>query len=267
MPLVERLGVPLVTTFHGHDATRTDADLAAGSRSDRLYLRRRPDLARAGARFLAVSAFIADALVELGFPSDRVEVHHIGVDVEAIQRATANVERERGLVLFVGRLVAQKGVDDLAGALTQLGRVDDLVVIGDGAERRSLEAVAPQARFLGAQDQREVWRWMARASVVVVPSKTGATGAREAFGLVAAEAQAAGTPVVATTNGGLPEAIAPSLQQLQVPEGDVDALADAIDRAAGVADAAVEARAWIAVERNLARQNERLDAIYRKVAP
>jgi glycogen(starch) synthase len=87
---------------------------------------------------------------------------------------------------------------------------------------------------------------------------------------VAAEAQAAGATVIASTCGGLPEAVAPANRRWSFPEGDVAALADRLfEVLGGSADdgEVAEARAWLRNERDLATQSRRLDAIYEEVAP
>lgn len=272
LPLAQRLGLPLIVTFHGHDATRTDESFRGGSYSDRLFLDRWDRLASVSARFLAVSSVVRDRLVAKGVPEEKVELHYIGVDAERIA-AHARDERERGLVVFAGRLVPQKGTDDLLRSLVGLpGR---LVVLGDGPERAALEAQARRlgvdADFRGFATPAEVWSWMGRASVVVVPSRTGDDGWQEAFGLVAAEAQAAGTPVVASTCGGLAEAVAPALAHLLFRERDVAALADRLASLLADPDEAAHlgaaGQAWVAASRGLRCQNRRLDAIYEEVAP
>ena len=275
LPLAARLGLPLITTFHGHDATRTDADLGAGSRSDRLFLARRDDLARRGARFLAVSSVVRDRLLERGFPAERVELHHIGVDVDGIDAAASATGHDPALVVFAGRLVPHKGLDDLLHALAPLGARVRLEVIGDGPSRAGFEAQARalgvDATFHGFRSQADTWAAMGRAGVAVVPSRTGDDGWQEAFGLVAAEAQAAGTPVIAARCGGLPEAVSPACEHLLVAERDVGAMTANLERllgdAVGAARMGAEARAWVRAHRNLAVQNRRLDAIYREVAP
>lgn len=282
LPLARRTRLPLVVTFHGHDATRTDANLASGSYSDRLFLRRRDELAAEAALVLAVSEFVANRLHGLGFDPRRLAVHHIGVDTRAIaehacrgrQLALSGARDDRPIVLYAGRLVAHKGVEDLLEALTE---VDDrrelrLVVIGDGPLRAALERRAVEASidavFLGFQAPHQVWSWMGRAAVTVVPSRTGPDGWMEAFGLVAAEAQAAGSRVIASTCGGLPEAVAPANRDLMFPEGDREALADRLDvvLAGGDGDARLAAAAWVARERDLHRQTAVLDDLYEQVS-
>jgi colanic acid/amylovoran biosynthesis glycosyltransferase len=276
LPALRRHPLPLIVTFHGHDAMRSDQSLRDGSFSDRLYLDRFQQLSATASRLLAVSCAVRDRLRDRGAPDDKLEVHYLGVPTVEIA-AIADGPREAGLVVFVGRLVAQKGADDLIRAMATVcvTRPDaHLVIIGDGPERTALERLGEGLRvpvtFLGARSQDEVWKWMGRALAVAVPSRTGADGACEAFGLVAAEAQAAGSVVVASSSGGLPEAIAPPNERFLFTEGDVEALSQRLVDALssdGVERRAHEARRWVAQHRDLPTQTARLDDLYEEVAP
>ena len=86
------------------------------------------------------------------------------------------------------------------------------MVIGEGQLRQELEAqarsMAANCVFLGQQPQTVIRDWMARSSVLCVPSITAENGVSEAFGLVFIEAQAMGLPVVSFANGGVAEAVA-----------------------------------------------------------
>ncbi|HVM55164.1 MAG TPA: glycosyltransferase [Acidimicrobiales bacterium] len=276
LPMVDRAGAPLVVTFHGHDVFRTDESLRTGSRSDRLYLERRARLAATGARFLAVSTVVRDRLLELGFPSDRVELHHIGVDVDRIERSAAGVDRDPKLVVFAGRLVPHKGASDLVRALADARLTGvRLAIVGDGPGRREVDALGRaldvRIEHLGFLEQDQVWAWMARAATVVVPSRTAESGWVEAFGLVAAEAQAAGTPVIASRCGGLGEAVAPACRSMMFDEGDVEQLAERLaatfDDPAASDQRGAESRVWVRQHLALAIQNRRLDDLYEEVSP
>ena len=141
-----------------------------------------------------------------------------GVDVEG-----------RRIVLFAGKLTNFKGVDVLlnAAARYELQAPDVVTVLaGDGELREELEAQAhslglQRVHFLGNVAQDELCRLYNIADVDLVPSR------REAFGLVAVEAMACGTPVVATNEGGLPDFVNDQVGAL-VPVNDAQALADAI---------------------------------------
>jgi glycosyltransferase involved in cell wall biosynthesis len=120
-------------------------------------------------------------------------------------------------VLFVGRLSDEKGVDELLEATEGLPRV----VVGDGPLR---ERVPDALGFVPPSRLGDHYR---RAAVVVCPSR------REGYGVVAREAMAYGRPVVATSVGGLADAVEDGVTGLLVPARDPVALRAAIERVLG----------------------------------
>ncbi len=228
------LGVPLVTTFHGYDATVTrEHALHASSSQHRRFARQMEVLQESGALFIAVSQFIRCKLLEKGFPDDKIRVHYIGVDTRGLG-CDPQVDR-LPTVLFVGRLVANKGCSYLVRAMSLVQRSlpdTELVIIGDGPQRRALESLAKtqihRVRFLGTQPPHLVREWMQRSRILCVPSVTVDSGASEGFGLVFAEAQALGLPVVSFRTGGIPEAVAHGETGLLAEERDIKALSEYI---------------------------------------
>jgi colanic acid/amylovoran biosynthesis glycosyltransferase len=271
MPLARRLGVPLVATFHGYDATMADRAARRSFFLHRRYLEHRAALQRDGRLFLAVSRFVRDRLLAQGYPADRTVVHYAGLSLQRFQPDRAVVREE--IVLFVGRLAPEKGCLDLIGAMR---RVQDdhpeaeLVVLGDGPLRQLLERLARstgvRCRFIGAVSQEDVIHWMARAQVLCAPSVTLPTEEAEGFGLVCAEAQAMALPVVATRVGGIPEVVADGESGLLVRERDQAALADRIVRL--LRDRALRDRIGEAGRRRVERcfngwtQARRLEGLY-----
>lgn len=232
-PLARALGVPLVVTFHGYEATMRDDYAARSFYLHRKYLRRRESLARDGTLFIAVSKCVRNALLAQGFPADRTVTHYIGVDSGAFT-PDPTIPREN-VVLFVGRFDALKGGAYAIRAMAEVERhVADatLVMIGDGPARAELEAEAartmPRCRFLGFQPQAAIKDWLNRAKILCVPSLTIETGECEAFGLVFLEAQAMGVPVVSFASGGIPEAVADGVTGFLAPERDSQSLAGSI---------------------------------------
>ena len=233
LPLVRSLGVPLVVTFHGYDATVKDEYAHQYSYSYRVYLRSKEVLKREARRFIAVSEFIKEKLLEQNFPPDKLIQHYIGIDPETF-RPDPRVSREP-IVLFVGRLVEKKGCEYLIKAMSRVQAVKpevELVVIGDGPLRSTLEDLARellcQHRFLGVQSLESVQAWMNRAQVFSVPSITAESGDSEAFGIVFAEAQAMGLPVVSNVTGGVTEAVVHGETGFLATERDWQALAEYI---------------------------------------
>jgi glycosyltransferase involved in cell wall biosynthesis len=231
MPIAARLGVPLIVTFHGYDVTMSDESLATHSLTLRLYVRRRTRLAQAGTMFLCASDFLRQRLLTRGFPAERTRVHYIGIDTDTF-RADPSTER-RNLVLFVGRLIENKGCGLLLRAMRVVQQANpdaELVIIGEGPLCQTLEKQAEQLQlrnyqFLGAQPPAAVRRWMSQARVFCVPSVEVESGASEGFGLVFAEAQSMGVPVVSFRTGGISEAVADGRTGLLAPAREWGVLA------------------------------------------
>jgi colanic acid/amylovoran biosynthesis glycosyltransferase len=233
VPLASWLGIPLVTTFHGFDATIRDADLQKSDYGQREYVRKRSILKERGSLFIAVSRFIRNRLLDQGFAEEKIVVHYMGVDTDFFCPDSA-VHR-LPIVLFVGHLTEQKGCDFLIQAMARVQALKpdvELVVIGEGSHRGRLEALAQEQlklfRFLGSQPRAIVKDWLNRARVFSVPSVTAASGAEEGFGLVFAEAQAMGCPVASFSSGGIPEAVAHEETGLLTAERDIEGLAQHI---------------------------------------
>jgi len=236
LPLARYLKVPLLVSLHGYDVTTHDSSLRK-SISGLFYLLRRRQLWDQAEMFLCVSEFIRAKAIEAGFPKEKLRVHYTGVNCDTFR---ASDQRRDGTVLFVGRLVQKKGCSYLLDAMAQVcvtNPTTRLTVIGDGPLRNDLQTQAARLNvpvdFLGAQPPEEVRRWMSRASVFCVPSLEAENGDSEGFGMVFAEAQAMGTPVVSFRHGGLPEAVHDGVTGLLVPERDTTALAGAIQRLLG----------------------------------
>ncbi len=173
------------------------------------------------------SAFTRERLRELGAPLDWERVHVLPPPV--VVTASESRAAAGSYALVVSRLAPEKGVDVAIDAC----RAADvaLVIAGDGPERGALQARAAGAdvRFVGHVDDGELARLRAGAALALAPSRSA-----ETFGLAAAEAMAAGLPVVASRVGALPELVD---EQGLVPAGDPGALEEAIPRVAGDRDA------------------------------
>jgi glycosyltransferase involved in cell wall biosynthesis len=162
----------------------------------------------------------------------------MGTDVDALFVPDPAVARERGALLFVGRLVEKKGVDDLLRALRlarDRGRDATLTVVGNGPMRAQLERLAAElglqahARFLGAVPQAELPALYRRAAAFVAPFRIARDDDQEGLGLVMVEALACGCPVISTRVPAI-EAEFARFGPLLVEAGSPAALADAIVR-------------------------------------
>ena len=211
---VNRLwGVPHLTTFH----TLARAKLQAHAGETEAEMR----LSVEGAVMQDVDGVVVSTEQEredlrrlYGLTSERVHVVTPGVDLDLFRPMDAARARERlglgsePLVLYVGRIEPLKGLDVLLNATAMLDAADaKLLVVGgnrdhdaelDRLRRLAGElGIAHRVTFTGALKQRELPGYYAAADVFVLPSYS------ESFGLVALEAMACGTPVVASRVGGL----------------------------------------------------------------
>ncbi len=165
---------------------------------------------------------------------------HVETMVATLEAPTDHAVPATRDVLFLGRLIKQKGVDDLLRAAALMPDAPRLEIAGDGPERPRLQAMAAahhlDARFHGfvhGQARDALYR---RAAVLCVPSRE-VGGLSEGAPLVIAEARRYGLPVVATAVGGIPEMMrdlypgAP-LVRPGAPEALAQALSRALDRSA-----------------------------------
>lgn len=211
-------------------------------------------IVRGSDRLIASSGQEADDLVRFyGAARSRVSVVAPGVDLDVFSpQPTADLRNQLGIdgapvIVFAGRLERLKGAEIVIRSLALLkpesgGPDPILLLIGDdshngaaesresGGERARLAALARtlgvegRVRFLGAVDQLALARYLSLASVCVVPSYS------ESFGLVALEAEACGTPVVAARVGGLPTVVKDGLTGYTLVSHDPAQYAERISR-------------------------------------
>ena len=270
LPLARALDVPLIATLHGYDVTRNRTRMLASGRLTWMrYALRRRMLAREGALFLTVSDALRKTALAQGFPAARTRTHYLGVD---LARFNGSSEREPGLVLHVGRLVEKKGTAGLIDAVARLPEAQ-LVVIGDGPERGSLErraaGLGERVRFLGALPADDVAKWMRRAWLLAAPSVTAHDGDAEGLPTVIVEAAASALPTVGTLHSGIPEAIVDGETGFLVPERHLEELAVRMATLLGSAELRERmgsAARQMAEDRfDLRVQSARLEAIYDEV--
>ena len=272
LPLAKRLKVPLVTTFHGFDATlATRALLCSPAWAN--YPLWRHKLAREGDLFICASSFIRDRILAMGFPEARTRTHYIGVDCRTIR--PRELSEETPLILHVARLVEVKGTEYLLRAFAALARRYDgvkLLIIGDGPLRRSLQALATslgvqdRVRLLGALRHEEVLSWMRKAAMLVLPGIRTATGRVEGLGMALLEAAATGVPAIGSRVGGIPECIVDGRTGFLVPERDEGALAgrmgELLDDPAMRHRMGAEGRALVERRFDIHGQTEALESLY-----
>lgn len=235
--LKEHLDLPLVATIHATEAGRHQGWLPG--EMNKCIHSVEWWLAHEAARLLVCSEYMkweVTRLLELS--PGNVEVIPNGVDGRAWQAPPRAVTAARSrfagagpLVGFAGRLVYEKGVQHLVGAVPRLRAEHPglrVVIAGDGPYRPELQEEARRLKlqravsFTGFLTERELPAIFAATDATVVPSLY------EPFGMVALEAAAAGAPLAVAATGGLAEIVKPGVTGVTFPHSDPEALASAV---------------------------------------
>lgn len=191
---------------------------------------------------IAVSEYVKKSYAgDLGIAEDKIKVIYNGIEyvnndssydgvLETNSCQSEHVQLDEKRLLYIGRLVAVKGVDTLIKAIALLkerGIIVSLDILGDGEVRVDLEKladdldIAGQVNFRGMVLEKE--DYYKNDGIFVCPSVC-----QEAFGISVIEAMSRGLICVASKVGGIPEIISDDRQGILFEAGNVNALADAI---------------------------------------
>lgn len=247
-----RWGSPIVHMFHTLGKMKNRVARTAAAQEPAVRIQVEEQVVRLADRIIAPTALERDQLIaQYGAEPDRIRVIPPGVDLErfhplppAQAKEHLGLDPQCRIILFVGRIEPLKGIDTLLWAISLIARRHpDLIcrlcvpIIGgnpyrveDNDEMVRLQAlrealgIEQVVTFLGAQDQDMLQYYYASAEMVVMPSDY------ESFGMVALEAMACGTPVIASDVGGLAHLVRHGRTGYRVPPRDPGALADKITR-------------------------------------
>jgi glycogen(starch) synthase len=235
--LKEHLDLPLVATIHATEAGRHQGWLP--EEMNKTIHSVEWWLASEACRVIVCSEYMRWEVGHLlDLPAERMTVVPNGVEPnrfraapEAVASARAAFAGDGPLVTFAGRLVYEKGVQDLIASLPVLRRKHPrlrVVIAGDGPYRGELEAaidrhdLRPVVTLPGFLNE-QLPAVMAASDCFAVPS------IYEPFGMVALEGAAAGAPLAVASTGGLAEIVQPGVTGMTFPAKNPDALAHAID--------------------------------------
>jgi colanic acid/amylovoran biosynthesis glycosyltransferase len=229
LPLKQRLGLPLVTSFYGFDVT-------GGIDWEGPDLRRRQkQLFDRGDLFLVEGPFMRQRLIELGCQPDKVEIQRIAIPVRKMPFRVRKPKRDDKVsLLFAGRFTEKKGLIYALQAVRELcksRRNVEFRIIGDGKLAPQIQAFIHEnnleycTKLLGFLSHQDYLREMQQADIFLHPSVVAANGDSEGGApTVILEAQALGMPVLSTYHADIPNITIPGESALLVPERDTDAL-------------------------------------------
>jgi len=270
--------LPLVVSLHGSDVYLAERSAIAGGIARRVFQ-------RAGWT-TACSDDLRTRAIALGAAADRAETVPYGVDADRFRpdadsrarlRADLGVAASDPVLFTAGRFVRKKGFEYLIDAVAQLStRWPTLRLVVGGAgdldaelrERAGRQGVARRVVFPGVLAQGDVAAYLAAADLAVVPSVRDDAGNVDGLPNVVMESLASGTPLVATTAGGIAAVAHDGVNAALVAERDVDGLATTIDRLLRSPDArarlGARAREDVLREHSWTRVAEAFERAYRQ---
>jgi D-inositol-3-phosphate glycosyltransferase len=245
LTLRERWRVPLVQMFHTLGRLKNGAGVAA-EREPPLRVAEEHAIVAGADRLVAANVIERGHLIgEYEADPARIAVVPCGVDTALFAPGDAEAARAAlglpagPLLLYVGRIAPIKGLEtllDALGCLRGAGHPARLVIVGGDADERldgheaelrrkaARHGLAGAVTFVGAQPQERLRDYYVAADATVLPSYY------ESFGMVALEAMACGSAVIASRVGGLQTTVRDGVTGLLVSEGDPCALAETIAR-------------------------------------
>lgn len=233
LPVAQKLGIPMVVSFHGIDA-------APAMLSDIEYAERIREVIEYAKAVIIVSPHFIDTL-NLGKFSNKVHLIPYGTDEQKFQPAETS-DHDSIVIQHVGRLVPKKGVPDLITAFDELCTRHDnleLRIVGDGPEMPACKDLVDQlslgdkVTLLGSTPHEVVIEQMQSADIYVLNSRTDDKGDMEGLPNTILEAMSMEKPVVSTYHAGIPQAIQDGENGLLVKEKDNEGLVAALEKLIG----------------------------------
>lgn len=235
--LAKKYGIPHIVSVHGGDIF---------SLKHPLFLRfKRYAIANSQA-VIANSGYTKNSIEQL-LRGDKMLLIHIiptgTTPLVSVPKANSAVKTSfcpngEKLIIFLGRIVEEKGLKYLLDALSTISQKTPtkLIVVGEGAQRKELEEYVDSQNltgsviFQGGVPHKQIYDYLSIADVFVGPSVTMPNGGVEAQGNTFVEAMFAKVPVVASNIGGIPDAVIHGKTGLLVPEKSPEAIAEAVLR-------------------------------------
>lgn len=261
----KQLQLPLITTFHGSDITQKDK-FSYGQKHREVAF-------TVSTKVIAASKFIERKLIERQCPPEKIIQHYTGIETDYF--VPSNQKSDVPTILFVGRLIEQKGCQFLLHAFKYVQHVIPearLLIAGYGHYDSTLKKIASDIEnvtFLGAQSKAQVKALMDDAWLTCLPSIVMKRGNEEGLSTVCMESQAMNTPVVAFDTGGVGEVVKHEKTGLLVEKISSETLSEALltllqNDALRLAYGQ-NARTHILENFNAKTQSQRLSKIYEQI--
>lgn len=221
LPFAQKHKLPLIVTCHG-------ADVYKKSNRHKLLGKRFKELVDYTSLFVAVCHDIAQRLIDLGVPKEKIKTVIIGVPDKGVVKT-----HKKPAILMAGRFIEKKGHQVLIDALSILKEhkmEPDVLLAGDGPQKKHIEKLVKRrnlqhVKFCGWLNQDALRHAFSEVSAVVIPSIKASNGDQEGWPTIAKEAAMAGLPVIASKDTAIPAQALVEAGGMDVPSDDPKSLA------------------------------------------
>ncbi|GAA4316333.1 glycosyltransferase family 4 protein [Pontixanthobacter gangjinensis] len=227
------LKTPLLVSFHGHDLVFP----INGRIPEKGYY---DDLFKYGDRLVVNTPYLEDILLKLGASSDNIEIIPAGIDTNFFRPNNSSSKKANQISLItVGRLEYLKGQHlgiECVKVLKEKGYEVSYDIIGSGSKFEDLKDLVniynlnEYVTFWGNKSADDIKNLLQKSDIFLMTSITDPKYGSESQGLVTAEAQACGLPVVAFDSGGVKYTVDPDHSGFLIPEGDVQMMVSFLEK-------------------------------------
>jgi len=233
--LKKNLNVPLITSFYGYDSGRLGKH----------FLPYYNNLKNNGDLFLVLSEDMKKDLINLGFPKEKILIHHLGIDINEFNINNKHKNDNLFNLLTIARFDEGKGIHIVLDAINLLFKLNpsmkDVIkyhIVGGGKYEEILKNIINKYDLsnnveiihnLGVKNGREIVKnELSKADVFILCSYTTKNGTKEGTPVVLMEAQACGLPCIATKHAGIPEIIINGETGILINENNSEEIYNAI---------------------------------------
>lgn len=265
--LKSKLSKSLITSFYGYDVGKIP------------QFHNYKELINNGDHFLALSVDMKNDLIKLGFPEEKIKVHHIGLKLDQYNNVKITSEKNKFIYLIVARFYKRKGIEYVIEAYAKLNLPDcELRIVGEGPEYKnyckliSKLKLEKQITFINnfnyPNPKEIILKEIKNCDVFLLTSIT-VNGDKEGTPIVLMEAHALGKPCIATKHAGIPEIVLDNKTGILVRERNTDELVEAMKFLYVSSDHRYklgnEGANHIKRNFNSSKQNRKLEEIYKSL--
>jgi colanic acid/amylovoran biosynthesis glycosyltransferase len=270
LPLKRKISIPGILSFYGADAYLYPVQKK--NRRKLLCVFRDMD------KILVLGPAMQNQMQYLGCPGDKIEIFHLGINVEKISFSAKTFPVDKPLkFLLASSFVEKKGMDITLYALSQIQKLIDfeIEIIGDGPLRQDIlniihkTGLQEKVKFHGYKPYAFVLEKAHECDVFLQASRTASNNDKEGTPMVFVDVMAAGMPVISTNHSDIPEIVRDGFNGYLAEENNIDSFAACLSKlvhnAGNFQSLSANSRSHVMEQFNIFVQVKRLEAIYKNL--